>query len=95
MTHLQPVNQRVLIKITPRSNIRESGIYLPFEHRYRAVEGIVVKRSNDCIEAIDLDDRVIFPQESGVELKIDDEKFLLIHEDEILGVATVGVTLDL
>lgn len=92
----KPLGDRVLVK--PDSEKKEqtiSGLFIPDTAKEKPLTGEVMTlgpgrrdRSGKVIP-IDLKvgDKIYFGKFSGADLTINEEDFLLIHEDEILGVA--------
>ena len=74
-------------------NIR-GGIIIPDSAKEKPQEGEVISvgkgKSNDEGKVFPLDvkagDRVLFGKYSGTEIKIDDEEFLIMREEEVLGI---------
>lgn len=93
MKCFQPLQDRVLIK---RINIEEKtkgGIFIPDNAREKPLEGEVIAVGPGKLidnKRVELDvkvgDRVLFAKYSETEINIQNEKFLLIKEDDILGI---------
>jgi chaperonin GroES len=93
MKKLQPLHDRVLIK---RINIEEQtkgGIFIPESAKEKPLEGEVVatgpgKMVDNKIVPLDvvIGDKVLFAKYSETEITLDNEKYLLLKEDDILGI---------
>jgi chaperonin GroES len=93
MKKLQPLHDRVLVK---RINIEEQtkgGIFIPESAKEKPLEGEVIAAGPGRIidnKRIPLDvivgDRVLFAKYSETEVTLDNEKYLLLKEDDILGI---------
>lgn len=91
---LRPLADRVLIKPVEREEMTKSGIVLPDTAKEKPQEGEVIAvgkgKSNDEGKVFPLDvkagDHVLFGKYSGTEIKIDGEDFLIMREEEILGI---------
>ena len=90
----QPLQDRVLVqRIDEKESIR-GGIIIPDSAKEKPQEGKVMaagngKRLEDgTILPLEVrpGDRVLFGKYSGTEIKLDDEEFLILKEDEILGI---------
>ncbi len=91
---LTPLGDRVIIKLIEQSETKKGGIIIPDTAKERPQEGEVVavgkgRRTNsgDRIEPeVKKGDRVLFGKYAGNEITIDDEKYLVVKEDEIWAV---------
>lgn len=89
---VNPLSDRVLIKPIDRSETMKGGIIIPDTAKEKPQEGEVVAvgkgRLNEKGERIAPEvkkgDKVLFRKYSGTEISIDDEKFLILQESEIL-----------
>ena len=91
---VRPLHDRVLIKRVEEQETVRGGIIIPDTAKEKPQEGEVVavgtgKRSRTA-RLIPLEvkagDRVLFGKYSGTEIKLDGEDFLILREDEILGI---------
>ncbi len=92
---IKPLHDRVLIKRLddPEEEIR-GGIVIPDTAKEKPQEGEVVAvgegkvlESGEKVKmSVKEGDRILFGKYSGTEVKIDDEEFLIMREDEILGI---------
>jgi chaperonin GroES len=91
---LRPLQDRILIKRVEEKETVKGGIIIPDTAKEKPQEGEVVavghgKRTEDG-KVIPLDvkvgDRVLFGKYSGNDIKIDDQEYLILREDEVLGV---------
>ena len=89
--NITPLHDRVLVKRTEEKETVKGGIIIPDTAREKPQEGEVVAVGNgrrEKGELIPLDvkpgDRILFGKYSGNDIKIDDEEYLILKEDEIL-----------
>ncbi len=91
---IRPLHDRVVVKRIEEKETVQGGIIIPDTAKEKPQEGEVIavgqgKRLEDG-KLIPLDvkvgDRVLFGKYAGSEIKMDGEEFLIIREDEILGV---------
>jgi chaperonin GroES len=91
---VRPLHDRVLVKRVEEKEVIKGGIIIPDTAKEKPMEGEVVavgpgkiqddgKRSPLDVKA---GDRILFGKYSGTEIKIDDEEFLILREEEILAV---------
>jgi chaperonin GroES len=94
MTTIKPLHDRVIVKRIEEPEQVRGGIIIPDTAKEKPQEGEVIavgdgKRKDDGTR-LTLDvkpgDRVLFGKYSGSEIKIDDEEYLIMREDEILGI---------
>ena len=93
-TNIKPLHDRVILKRIEEGEQVRGGIIIPDSAKEKPQEGEVIAvgdgKRNDAGERIPLDvsagDRVLFGKYSGSEIKIDGDEYLIMREDEILGV---------
>ena len=93
-TKLRPLHDRILVKRMEEEEVRRGGIIIPDTAKEKPQEGKVMAvgtgRVTDEGKKIPLDvkagDRILFGKYSGSEVKIDDEEYLILREEDILGV---------
>jgi len=93
--HVRPLRDRILAKRVEDQEQRIGGIIIPDTAKEKPQQAKVIAagkgRVNDEGKTIPLDvkvgDRVLIGKYSGTEIKLDGEEFLIVREDEILGVA--------
>ncbi len=91
---LTPLHDRVLIRRIDEGETIRGGIILPDSAKEKPQEGEVIAvgkgKSNDEGKVFPLDvkkgDRVLFGKYAGTEIKIDGEEFLILREEEVLGI---------
>ena len=89
--NVTPLHDRVLIKRIEEKESIKGGIIIPDTAKEKPQEGEVIAVGAGKIEKgerIPLDvkagDRVLFGNYSGTEIKVEDEDYLILREDEIL-----------
>jgi chaperonin GroES len=73
------------------------GIIIPDNHKEKPAQGEVVaigtgyRLQDGSIKALDVKkgDKVLFGKYSGTEVKVGNENYLIMKEDEILGVSSI------
>jgi len=94
MASIRPLQDRVIIKRIEEGEQIRGGIIIPDSAREKPQEGEVIAagagKKLDSGERVALDvkegDRVLFGKYAGTEVKLDDEEYLIMREDDILGV---------
>jgi len=88
--NIRPLNDRVLIKPADAEETVKGGIIIPDSAKERPQEGKVVAvgpgKSEEEKMSVKIGDKVIYSKYAGTELKFDNEDYLLMREDDILGV---------
>ena len=95
-TTIRPLHDRVIIKRLDADEQMRGGIIIPDTAREKPQQGEVIAagegkfREDGTRQPLDVKagDRVLFGKYGGSEVKIDDEEYLIMREDEILGVFT-------
>ena len=89
--NVTPLHDRVLVKRIEEKESVRGGIIIPDTAKEKPQEGEVVAVGSgrrEKGELIPLDvkagDRVLFGKYSGSEIKVDDQEYLILKEDEIL-----------
>ena len=94
-TTITPLHDRVIIKrIEESAEKTAGGLFIPDSAKEKPQEGEVIAagegkyKEDGTRQALDVKagDRVLFGKYSGSEIKIDGEEFLIMREDEILGI---------
>lgn len=92
--NVKPLHDRVLIKRIEEQESVRGGIIIPDSAKEKPQEAEVVavgsgKRLEDGTVLpleVQAGDRVLFGKYSGTEIKLEDEEYLILREDEILGI---------
>ena len=95
-TMIRPLHDRVIIKRLDEEEQKRGGIIIPDTAREKPQQGEVIAagegkfREDGTRQPLDVKagDRVLFGKYSGSEVKLDDQEYLIVREDEILGVFT-------
>lgn len=90
---IKPLGTRVLIKEIENEETTKSGIVLPATAKEKPIMAEVVATSPGEVKdgkkievEVKKGDRVIYSKYAGTEVKLDNEKYLLIKQDDILAV---------
>jgi chaperonin GroES len=94
MASIRPLHDRVIIKRIEEAEQVRGGIIIPDSAREKPQEGEVIAigkgKRLDSGEYVGLDvqegDRVLFGKYAGTEVKLDGDDYLIMREDDILGV---------
>jgi chaperonin GroES len=91
---LRPLHDRVLVRRLEEQESVRGGIIIPDTAKEKPQQAEVVAVGNgkllDDGQRVELDvkagDRILFGKYSGSDIRIDGEEYLILREDEILGV---------
>ncbi len=91
---LKPLGDRVLIKALEAKEKTKGGIVLPDTVKEKPQEGKIVaigegKRGDDgklIPVSLKVGDKVLYGKYSGTEVTVDEEEYLIVKEDDVLGV---------
>jgi len=94
VTTIRPLNDRIIVRRTEEQEQMRGGLYIPDTAKEKPQEGEVIAVGNgkllDNGTRISIDvkagDRVLFGKYAGTEVKLDGEEFLILREDDVLGV---------
>jgi len=95
-TEFAPLHDRILGRRTEENGTTRGGLIIPDSAKDKPQEGEVISigkgKSNDDGKVFPLalkkGDRILFGKYSGTEIKIDGEDFLIMKEEEVLGIIT-------
>jgi chaperonin GroES len=95
-TTIRPLHDRIIVKRLDEQEQMPGGIIIPDTAKEKPQQGEVIAagegkfREDGTRQPLDVKagDRVLFGKYSGSEVKIDDKEYLIMREDEILGVFT-------
>ncbi len=91
---LRPLHDRVLVRRLEEQEAKRGGLFIPDSAKEKPQQAEVIAAGNgkllDNGERASLDvkagDRILFGKYSGAEVRIDGDDYLILREDEILGV---------
>ena len=94
-TNIKPLHDRVILRrIEETANQTAGGLFIPDTAKEKPQEGEVIAvgegkyKEDGTRQTLDVKagDRVLFGKYSGSEIKLDGEEYLIMREDEILGI---------
>ena len=94
-TKVTPLHDRVIIRrIEDNVNQTAGGLFIPDSAKEKPQEGEVIAagegkyKEDGTRQTLDVKagDRILFGKYSGSEIKLDGEEYLIMREDEILGI---------
>jgi chaperonin GroES len=91
---LRPLQDRILVKRVEEETKTAGGIFIPETAKEKPQRGEIVAAGNgkktEEGKVLPLDvkvgDKVLFGKYSGTEIKVDGEEFLIMREEEVLGI---------
>jgi len=92
---VRPLGDKVLVKRDEAQKKTESGIFLPEGAKEKPKQGKIVALGNGILKkdsgeylpfTVKKGDTVLFSSYSGTEIKIDGETFIIMTEEDILGI---------
>ena len=91
---VRPLHDRVLIKRVDEQETVRGGIIIPDTAKEKSQEGEVIAvgagkmLENGSVAALEVKagDRILFGKYSGTEIKLEDQDYLILREDEIVGI---------
>ena len=92
--NVRPLGDRVLVQPIEQDEVKKGGIIIPDTAKEKPQEGKVIavgpgkRDDNGKLIAMDVKkgDRVLISKYGGTEIKIDGKDYLIMREDDILGV---------
>src|SRR5437660_1115803 len=94
MTNIRPLYDRIVVKRIEATDTTHNGLFIPDSAKEKPQEGEVMavghgKRLEDGkLVALDVKvgDRILFGKYSGSETKLESTEYLIMREDEVLGI---------
>ena len=92
--NIRPLHDRVIAKRTEEEKTSPGGIVIPDSAAEKPIQGEVIAVGNGKIldngEVRKLDvkkgDKILFGKYSGTEVKVGGEEYLVLREDDIMGI---------
>ena len=93
---VRPLHDRVLIKRIEEGETVKGGIIIPDSAKEKSQEGEVIAvgagkmLESGAVAALEVKtgDRILFGKYSGTEIRLADQDYLILREDEIMGTLT-------
>lgn len=91
---IRPLQDRILVQPIREKEVRKSGIIIPDSAQEKPIEGRIkavgAGKVGEDGKRVKLDvkvgDKVLYSKYGGTEIKIEGDDFLLMREDDILGI---------
>jgi len=91
---IQPLGDRVIVKPLEAKEVRKGGIIIPETVKEKPQEGEIIAAGKGKINedgkliAMELKtgDKVLYGKYSGTEIKLNDEDYLIMREEDVLGI---------
>lgn len=91
---VRPLHDRVLVKRSGEEERSKGGIIIPDTAKEKPIQGEIIAvgqgrvTEDGKVRPLDVKkgDRILFGKYSGTEIKIDGDEFLMMREEDILGV---------
>ena len=91
---LRPLHDRILVKRLEEAEQRSGGIIIPDSAKEKPQQaevkavgnGKLLESGERSTPDVKVGDRILFGKYSGSDIKIDGDEYLILKEDEILGV---------
>ncbi|KAF0124364.1 MAG: chaperonin GroES [Elusimicrobia bacterium] len=90
---IQPLSDRVVVKALEPKEIKKGGIIIPETAKEKPQEGEIIAAGKGRTEdgklvpmEVKVGDKVLYGKYSGTEIKINDEEYLIMKEEDILGI---------
>ncbi len=95
-TKFTPLHDRILVRRVEEEGTTRGGIIIPDSAKDKPQEGEVISAGKGKISEegkvrpldVKEGDRILFGKYSGTEIKLDGEDFIIMREEEVLGIIT-------
>ncbi|HRY28954.1 MAG TPA: co-chaperone GroES [Elusimicrobiota bacterium] len=91
---IRPLGDRVLVRPLEKEKQERSGIIIPDTAKEKPQEGEIVAAGKGKVAddgkvipmEVKVGDKILYGKYSGTEIKIDDKEYLIMHQEDILGI---------
>ncbi|MBP9128560.1 MAG: co-chaperone GroES [Elusimicrobia bacterium] len=91
---IRPLGDRVLVKALEKDKQERGGLIIPDTAKEKPQEGEIIAagkgKTTDDGKLIPIEvkvgDKILYGKYSGTEIKIDGDEYLIMHQDDILGI---------
>ena len=91
---IQPLGDRVLVEPVKEDEVKKGGIIIPDTAKEKPQQGKVIAVGSGKLDDsgkvipfhVKKGDKVLMPKYGGTEIKIDSKDYLILREEDILGV---------
>ena len=91
---IRPLHDRIIVKRMEEQEVKKGGIIIPDSAKEKSQEGKVIAVGNGKVaddgKKIPLDvkagDKILFGKYSGSEVKVEDEEYLILREEDVLAI---------
>jgi chaperonin GroES len=96
MAKFTPLHDRILVRRVEEAETTRGGIIIPDSAKDKPQEGEVISTGKGKVNedgkvfplAVKEGDRILFGKYAGTEIKLDGEDFVIMREEEVLGIIT-------
>ena len=96
--NIRPLYDRLVVKRSEQQETERNGIIIPDSAKEKPQEGVVIavghgkRLDNGTLAPLDVKagDHILFGKYSGSETKLDGTEYIIIREDEVLGILNVA-----
>ncbi len=97
---IRPLHDRVVVRRIEEGETMQGGLYIPDSAKEKPQQGEVIaigngKKGEDGKPQpldVKVGDRILFGKYSGSDIKLDGNEYMIMREDEILGVLSNGAS---
>lgn len=91
---VRPLHDRILVRRMAEEEMTSGGIYIPDTAKEKPQKGEIIATGKGRVTEdgkvlpleVKIGDKILFSKYSGTELKLNGEEFLMMREEDILGV---------
>src|ERR1700750_3171135 len=92
--NIKPLGDRILVEAVEEKEVKKGGIIIPDTAKEKPQEGTVVALGTGKLDDngkrlefnVKVGDKVLISKYGGTEIKIDGDNYLIMREDDILGI---------
>ena len=81
----KPLKDRVFVKYSEEAERTAGGLYIPESAKEKPQKGVIEAVGSE-VKEIKVGDTILFDKYSGSKINIDNNEYLIIKEEDILGI---------
>ena len=91
---IRPLHDRILVKRLEEQEVKRGGIIIPDTAKEKPQQGEVIAVGPGKVTEdgklqpmqVKAGDKILFGKYAGTEVRLDDEEYLILREEEVLGI---------
>lgn len=83
---VKPLHNKIIVQPQEATTMSKGGIIIPDTAKEKPQKGVVVAIGTSKDLVVKVNNEILFGKYAGIEIELNDEKYLIMREDEILAI---------